>query len=157
MDGHNCQRTQSRSLSVSCLHPPHAPASPSVRSHLERPFRYSLTWLLLYTWQCIVQLKANHGKQWLSPFTASPRQKQASKALALRKLLIWLVRQQTLRISMSVTGVRAGSGRLSEQGTHQWQTHIHRSPRGARHGEGRYTEPLATRAGFTEEKRKTDI
>lgn len=73
MDGHSCQWTQSRRLSVSWLHPPQAPASPTVRSQTERPFRYSLSWLLLYAWQCIVQLKANHGKQWLSPFTALTR------------------------------------------------------------------------------------
>lgn len=36
--------------------------------------------------------------------------------------------------------------------------HAHTGPlRGARHGVGRYTEPLATRAGFTEEKRKVSI
>lgn len=69
MEGHSCQQTQSRRPSIGCLHPPQAPASPSVKSHPERPFKSSLSWLLLYAWQYVVQLKANHGKQWLSPFT----------------------------------------------------------------------------------------
>lgn len=142
MDGHSCQRTQSRSLSVSCLHPPHAPASSSVRSHPERPFRYSLSWLLLYTWQCIVQLKANHGKQWLSPFTASPRQKQASKVLALRKLLIWLVRQHNFGspwasqeselgqegwVSRAPISDKHMRGHRSPQGSHTWGREVHRT------------------------------